>query len=229
MPRDIPIIEIFGRTIAGEGNIAGQTSHFVRTGYCDFRCAWCDSMHAVDPTLVAQGARWMTPDQVVRDVVALGPARWVSLSGGNPAMHARLGEVVDGLQAAGYGVNVETQGSLWQDWLARCDVVTVSPKPPSAGMQGRERPETLERILALPQTCLKVVAFDEHDLDWIERRWGGRPNLYISTGTRLDDDPASLGERYRAICESVLRRPSLSAATVLLQLHVVAWGHRQGV
>ena len=39
------------------------------------------------------------------------------LSGGNPAL-LQLGELVEQLQAAGQQVAVETQGSMWRDWLA---------------------------------------------------------------------------------------------------------------
>ena len=35
----IPVVEIFGPTIQGEGAEAGVPTHFVRVGGCDFRCA----------------------------------------------------------------------------------------------------------------------------------------------------------------------------------------------
>ncbi|HEX9998519.1 MAG TPA: 7-carboxy-7-deazaguanine synthase QueE [Abditibacterium sp.] len=37
----ILISEIFGPTIQGEGALVGRPTVFVRTGGCDFRCAWC--------------------------------------------------------------------------------------------------------------------------------------------------------------------------------------------
>ena len=46
------VVETFGPTIQGEGPYAGRVCHFVRFGGCDYRCTWCDSMHAVDPGLV---------------------------------------------------------------------------------------------------------------------------------------------------------------------------------
>ena len=55
---DIRISEIFGPTIQGEGALIGQPTVFVRTGGCDYRCAWCDSLHAVDSRFRADGARW---------------------------------------------------------------------------------------------------------------------------------------------------------------------------
>jgi len=54
--RTIPVLEIFGPVIQGEGPLAGQVSHFVRLGLCDYRCSWCDSMFAVDPAQVKEHA-----------------------------------------------------------------------------------------------------------------------------------------------------------------------------
>ena len=39
----MPIMEIFGPTIQGEGMVIGRKTMFVRTGGCDYSCAWCDS------------------------------------------------------------------------------------------------------------------------------------------------------------------------------------------
>ena len=39
----IPVMEIFGPTIQGEGMVIGQKTMFVRTAGCDYSCAWCDS------------------------------------------------------------------------------------------------------------------------------------------------------------------------------------------
>ena len=48
MTADIRVSEIFGPTIQGEGALIGLPTVFVRTGGCDYRCSWCDSLHAVD-------------------------------------------------------------------------------------------------------------------------------------------------------------------------------------
>ena len=45
----IRISEIFGPTIQGEGPLMGRPTVFVRTGGCDYRCRWCDTLYAVLP------------------------------------------------------------------------------------------------------------------------------------------------------------------------------------
>src|SRR5690606_39988469 len=44
----IPVIEIFGPTIQGEGMVIGQKTMFVRTAGCDYSCSWCDSAFTWD-------------------------------------------------------------------------------------------------------------------------------------------------------------------------------------
>ena len=58
----IRVSEIFGPTVQGEGALIGKPTVFVRTGGCDFRCSWCDTLHAVLP---AHRHDWspMTPEE----------------------------------------------------------------------------------------------------------------------------------------------------------------------
>jgi 7-carboxy-7-deazaguanine synthase len=49
MKESILISEIFGPTVQGEGPLVGRPTVFVRTGGCDYRCAWCDTLYAVLP------------------------------------------------------------------------------------------------------------------------------------------------------------------------------------
>ena len=52
-----PVVEVFGPTIQGEGELAGVPTAFVRFGGCDYRCTWCDSLHAVLPEDVREAPR----------------------------------------------------------------------------------------------------------------------------------------------------------------------------
>ena len=63
----IRISEIFGPTVQGEGALIGKPTVFVRTGGCDFRCSWCDTLHAVLP---AYRHDWlpMTDEEILASV-----------------------------------------------------------------------------------------------------------------------------------------------------------------
>jgi 7-carboxy-7-deazaguanine synthase len=235
-----PIIEIFGPTIQGEGAEAGIPTHFVRVGGCDYRCAWCDTMYAVDPAAVRATAEWLRTEEIVTRVAALkGRPLWTTISGGNPALH-ELGPIVGGLQRVGFRVAVETQGSVWKPWLADVDRLTISPKPPSSEMAGAAHVANFDRFMAaaaeaaLARAILKVVVFDEEDLAWataVAERFPFLP-LYLSSGTPVPagaDVRRDVGARYRWLCGRVAVEPALSRARVLPQLHVIAWEAATGV
>ncbi|MED4958776.1 7-carboxy-7-deazaguanine synthase QueE, partial [Paenibacillus macerans] len=56
----IPVLEVFGPTVQGEGMVIGQKTMFVRTAGCDYRCVWCDSAFTWDGS-AKDAIRFMTP------------------------------------------------------------------------------------------------------------------------------------------------------------------------
>lgn len=235
----LAVVEIFGPTIQGEGPDAGVPAYFVRFGGCDYRCTWCDSMHAVDPAEVRANAERLTAAQITDRLGELpdGPGL-VVLSGGNPAL-LDLGALVVALKHDGRQVAVETQGSRWRDWLADVDRLVISPKPPSSGMAGPNELNAfrafMSSVTAASGPVLKIVVFDQADLAWAAARHHEHPGLplFLSAGTDVglpeDDTLDRLRERYRWLCEAVARQPDLRVAHVLPQLHVIAWGTAKGV
>ena len=102
MTERVRISEIFGPTIQGEGPLIGRPTVFVRTAGCDYRCAWCDTLYAVLPEYRDEWTL-MSPPQImarVNELAGDSPVL-ISLSGGNPALHAvvvrRLQKVIDPL------------------------------------------------------------------------------------------------------------------------------------
>jgi 7-carboxy-7-deazaguanine synthase len=229
--RGLPIIEIFGPVIQGEGAMIGKQTHFVRFGGCDYQhCAWCDSLYAVLPDEVRRNSTRMSTDEIVERLRELNPATpWITLSGGNPALH-QLGPLVAALHGAGYRVAVETQGSRYRPWLAETDLVTISPKPPSSGMTPDL--EALDRFVTLPGANLKVVVFDDADLGFakmVHRRYPGVP-CYLQVGNHLGaDTTATLLAKLDWLAQAALADPALAEAVVLPQLHVLMYGNRRGV
>lgn len=194
-------------------------------------------MFAVDPDEVRDAER-LDARQLVRRVTELpkGPRR-VIITGGNPALFD-LAPVVSILHGLGYLISVETQGTLWRDWLGAVDQLVISPKPPSSGMEmGALHTRFMDhaRGRVARGVALKVVIFDEADLDWLATYRSGYSEfpLYLSVGTPVghEDDVtiAMLSESYAWLAEQVSRRQEFSECVILPQLHVVAWGTRRGV
>jgi 7-carboxy-7-deazaguanine synthase len=237
----IRVSEIFGPTIQGEGMLIGQPTVFVRTGGCDYRCSWCDTLHAVDSEYRHQ---WTPMDaetiwQQVRHLSDDTPLM-VSLSGGNPAIQP-LGPLIRRGKSDGYRFAIETQGSMARDWFADLDVLVLSPKPPSSGMETDWNAVTacLEAASGRPRIALKFVVFDDADYDFARDASSRFPDLpvYLQPGNHTppppDDDDARIDldgimNRMLWLVDKVTGDRWFSA-TVLPQLHVLLWGNRRGV
>jgi len=235
--RTYPVVEVFGPTVQGEGPHAGRVVSFVRLGGCDFDCSWCDSPHAVKPDLVKQAERLTAPEIVER----LPDTQTVILSGGNPALHHAT-DLANYLIFSGRDFHVETQGTIWRDWLADATLLVVSPKPPSSGMAGAAR-DRLPVFLSHwrehasgPDLVLKFVVADQTDLDWAlavrdEVDEDHELPLYLSALTPPDAPLGDVAASYQNLCELVLANgvAQRHEPVLLPQLHVIAWGHARGV
>jgi len=185
--RRIPVMEIFGPTIQGEGLMAGTLTSFVRTGGCGLRCSWCDTMYAVDPKQIRAGRTLMTTGEIYNAICSLPPAPYVTFSGGDPCLHETLGEITPALNLKGIKVAVETQGQLFPEWLKLVDVITISPKGPSSGnvVDYHKISEWIYAtwgVMRRPvQICIKVVCFDDDDIKYALKVYARiHPQLYDS-------------------------------------------------
>lgn len=241
--RPVPVLEIFGPTVQGEGMVIGQKTMFVRTAGCDYHCSWCDSAFTWDGSSKEQ-IRLLSAQDIWEELISLGGNRFshVTLSGGNPALLPQLAELVRLLHQQGMEVAVETQGSRWQDWLEEIDQVTLSPKPPSSGMETdwHVLDEIARRLSGRPSPLslsLKVVVFDEADLIYAESVHQRYPqiDLYLQVGNpdvrRMDisHHAADLLQRYEWLIDRVMMMSSMNNVRILPQLHALVWGNKRGV
>ena len=95
------VIEIF-ESIDGEGLFAGCMATFVRLGGCNLRCRYCDTAYAQG----FHGAEHSI-DEII-GYVDKARNQHVTLTGGEPLIHAGSYEFVTRLTNAGYIVNIET-------------------------------------------------------------------------------------------------------------------------
>ncbi|MFC3420366.1 7-carboxy-7-deazaguanine synthase QueE [Salinicoccus hispanicus] len=236
----VPVLEIFGPTFQGEGAVIGQKTMFVRTAGCDYSCSWCDSAFTWDGSQ-KENIRMMTADEILAslDELAAGNYNHVTISGGNPALLKNMQDFVIKAKERGIRLAVETQGTVFQEWLSEIDDVTISPKPPSSGMITDF--EKLEHVMAgLDQGPahynLKVVVFDEKDFEYaadVHRKYP-HVDFYLQVGNpflgdNVDNHTSRLLERYENLVDMTMADARMNDAKVLPQLHTLLWSNKQGV
>jgi len=182
------VMEIFGPTIQGEGLMSGTVTHFLRTGGCGLRCSWCDSMFAVDPAQIKAGRTMMSLAQILGAIESLGPAPYITFTGGDPCIHKDLGDIIHTLNMhLNMRVAVETQGEIFPEWLKDADVITFSPKGPSSGNVvdytkiGDWIIDTMGMGRRAQLICIKIVCFNDDDLSYAMQAYTQlNPLLYDS-------------------------------------------------
>ncbi|MCJ1656941.1 7-carboxy-7-deazaguanine synthase QueE [Staphylococcus sp. NRL 16/872] len=238
MVAKIPVLEIFGPTIQGEGHVIGRKTMFVRTAGCDYRCSWCDSAFTWDGS-AKEDIQLMTAEEIYDQLREVGGDHFdhVTISGGNPALIKGIQDLVDLFEKKNIYTALETQGSKFQPWMTQIDDLTISPKPPSSTMT-----PNLDILDSVIEQCvheslnLKVVIFDDKDYDFakmIHHRYPTIP-FYLQVGNPyLDDDVTNhtekLLERYEALVETVMQSNDMNHVYVLPQLHTLLWSNKKGV
>lgn len=252
LEKRIPVMEIFGPTIQGEGAVLGQGTYFIRFGLCDYKCTMCDSMHAVDPISVKNNADWLTQEEIFLKFQELckgkdGP-KWITFSGGNPCIHD-LSHLCKLFINEGYKIHVETQGSIPAEWLKYCNLVTVSPK--GVGMGETTDINALEYFLLestkYTPVAMKIVVFCRADLEFAKELYYAfsrtlyTEQFYLSLGnpyppTLHNADPIDhtehlkvLIDEYKCLYEEIKYDKILSRMKFLPQWHVFVWGNARGV
>ena len=239
----IPVAEIFGPTIQGEGPHVGMKTLFVRVAGCDFKCAWCDSKFAwkIDGSVKRYKTKELA-DILVKKCIDTN-CKNVVLTGGNPCLY-NFGDVIEELHNHNITVDVETQGSKLPDWLWEVDLLVISPKAPSSHQP--DVYESVNRHLKLMESvqgkvAIKIPVFNEEDFQFAEkyytmvdyyRRKGVDIDLYLSVGNTNTTEKGDISQRVLKDYEKLIERVSnsdMKRVFILPQIHTLVWGNKQGV
>lgn len=158
------VCEIF-KSIEGEGLRTGQAAVFVRLHGCNLRCSYCDSMYAVE----GSDFWFMNVGEILAAVEtyrAESGVKCVTLTGGEPLIHADVENLLTALSEAGFEVNVETNGTLPCKWRLPGLFYTMDWKCKSSGMSDRMKMENLATLCK--DDVLKFVVGSVEDLQEAE-------------------------------------------------------------
>ena len=209
-------------SLQGEGLSAGMPAHFLRLQGCDVGCRWCDSKYTWD----AGGGRASTIDETFAALRALGDARLLVVTGGEPLSHPGITEVLVAALERWARVEVETSG-LHPPPLAHARLFyNHSPKLPSATDRWADTWRHVAAFVADPNATFKLVVGDDPDeadaLRLIETHRLPRERVLLMPEGLTDDVLRARAGRLAETC----KREGLRLSP---RLHVWMWGARRGV
>ena len=239
----IPIAEIFGPTIQGEGPHVGMQTLFVRVAGCDFKCAWCDSKFAwkIDGSIKRYGTKELA-DILVQECNNSKCSNIV-LTGGNPCLYD-FKEVIDILHDNNITVDIETQGSKMPDWLLDVDLLVISPKAPSSKQPDVYKTvnEYMKLLSSIRQkVAIKIPVFNEEDFEFAMKYYalvdyyrekGVDIDLYLSVGNTNTTEAGDISKRVLSDYEKLINMVAnsyMERVFILPQVHTLVWGNKQGV
>lgn len=231
----LPLSEVFGRTIQGEGPHAGRVVQFIRLGGCNLSCSWCDTPYTWDRTRFDLKAE--NPSTPVVDILdMLESCLPVVISGGEPLIHQKRpawAELLAGAQHKCHEVHIETNGTFLPNETTRMWVnhYSISPKLPNAGQHRKGQDPKMadgwrdQWYRGMHTKVLKFVVRGEQDVARAAHYgdvagWPRKEVWVMPEGT----DPMVLLQRWPDVVEAA----AVHGVNASQRLHVLAWGNERG-
>ena len=221
VPLRVRISETF-LSIQGEGPSAGVPAHFLRLQGCTVGCHWCDTRYSWDESA---GTERELPG-VWDELLALGRADLLVVTGGEPGEFAGLGALLDQAVSRWHRVEVETSGLAPPVRSMERLFYNVSPKLPSASPAWERTWAHSAAWVSEPRATFKIVVGDGSDLDdalrLIERHALPAARVMLMPEGLTDAAVHAGAQRLAETCKRHGFRLSP-------RLHVWLWGARRGV
>lgn len=228
----LPVSEVFGPTIQGEGPHAGRPCHFIRLGGCNLSCEWCDTPYSTGQHGIPLATVPRRP--VVGIVEEIPPGAMVVVTGGEPLMHASrpaFRALLMYLRARGCEIHIETNGTILPpDTVTHLiDHYSVSPKLGVRMARPRHRPALADWTPLADRVCFKfVVEGDDDPTEFLTRArdtaiahgCDRRAVWAMPEGATAEE----LAPRWRAVAEACAKL-NINASH---RLHALAWGDAKG-
>lgn len=150
-PDALDIINIW-HTIQGEGPYAGVPAVFIRLAGCNIRCDGCDTQYTAGRRMmknadIVTAVRDLIPPDTIQNCKKYDSYPLIVITGGEP-FRQNFSELARSLVYTGHTVQVETNGTLWQEeiWPSRFHIV-VSPKTPTVSKEIARRAMAWKYVL----------------------------------------------------------------------------------
>lgn len=230
----LPVSEVFGPTIQGEGPHAGRVCHFIRLGGCNLSCTWCDTPYSTGQHGIPLST---IPRTTIRDLAPQLPRNSILIiTGGEPLMHAprqAFEALLHLAHSLGNQVHVETNGTILPEphIAGMIDHFTVSPKTTAPMRNDRHAPSLTDWEPYADKTCFKYVIDTDNpnDADRLIQTAKHQATLHGCHPTNIWAMPEGtttqeLQAKFRTVAEAATHHN----INTTHRLHTLAWGNQKG-
>lgn len=155
-PSRLRLTEIFF-SLQGESTTVGCPTVFIRLTGCPLRCGYCDTSYAFS------GGEWHSLDQIMEQVKQY-PARYITVTGGEPLAQKSCTELLARLCDEGYKVSIETSGALDISNIDSRVKRVMDLKTPASGECEKNLYQNIEYLG--PNDEVKFVICNRDDYQW---------------------------------------------------------------
>lgn len=234
----LPVVEIIGPTVQGEGMRVGRRAALVRLGGCNLSCGSCDTTYSWDGI---EPVAEMDNSEIMHNLARIAnnhPIHHVVITGGEPLIHqstVALRTLVVDLVGQGISVEVETNGTVVPAYWFQALMVTRGTSSPPVSfsvspkiVSGLATDAESKRIKRLPiewfAQCgcafFKVVCRTTEDVTrvgaWADINNISRNNVWIMAEGATWSDHVT---RARALADHILAE----GMNVSPRLHLALW------
>lgn len=207
------ITEIF-YSLQGETSRVGLPTVFVRLTGCPLRCHYCDSAYAFT------GGKSMTLAAIMAEVQRY-PARYVTVTGGEPLAQKNCLSLLAMLCDLDYQVSLETSGALDVSAVDKRVMKVLDIKTPASGEMEKNLWANLN--LLSPNDEIKFVLCDEADYLWASKILTEHG---LANKCEVLFSPAQSQLSPTDLADWILR--DRLPVRMQLQLHKILWGNVAG-
>lgn len=207
------ISEIF-YSLQGETSRVGLPTVFVRLTGCPLRCHYCDTTYAFT------GGKSMTMQAIVDEVQGY-PAKYVTVTGGEPLAQKNCLSLLRTLCDMGYHVSLETSGALDVSGVDKRVMKILDIKTPASGEVEKNLWSNLDFLT--PEDEIKLVLCDEADYLWAKAMLKEKD---LSAKCEVLFSPAQAQLSPTDLADWILK--DRLAVRMQLQLHKILWGNVSG-
>jgi len=207
------INEIF-YSLQGETSRVGLPTVFIRLTGCPLRCNYCDTSYAFT------AGQSMTL-QAIADEVRRYPARYITVTGGEPLAQKNCLTLLRMLCDLGYRVSLETSGALDISAVDKRVIKVQDIKTPASGEVEKNLWSNLDALDEHDE--IKFVLCDEADYLWAMKIVAER---HLSEKCEVLFSPAQGQLSPTDLADWILR--DKLQVRMQLQLHKILWGNVAG-